>query len=156
MGVVDEVCITFSESDVVVLPLELLYSPLDHAVDIGEWHLLHLLDVSFLRPKRFSNELRSAKDRPDFVWRLCLRCIILRPGPPIVNVILEVPAMDEFLDLILECNAFFGSVTDVLVVFAIITLIPFGVVSTQWVRLLEYSSLFWAMKTSSRDETRLV
>ena len=42
VGVVDEVCITFFESAVVVLPLELLRRLLVHVVDIGEWPLLHL------------------------------------------------------------------------------------------------------------------
>ena len=59
-----------------------------------------------------------------------------------VNIILEVLAVDEFLDLILECNALFSSVTNVFMVLAIFILIPFGTVSTQRVRQLEYSSLF--------------
>ena len=140
--VVDEVCITFFESNVVIFHLELLYRPLVHAVDIGEWPLFRLSDVSFLRPTRFSGEVRSTKDRLDFLWGFCLRCIILWPGPPVINGVLEVPAVDEFLNLILKCNALFSRVTDVLVVSAIFTLIPFGEVSTQRVRLLEYSSLF--------------
>ena len=89
----------------------------------------------------FSAEVRFVEDRPDFMWGLCLKCIILRPGPPVVNVVLEVPAVDEFLDLIFECNALFSSVTDVLVVSTKFTLIHFRAVSTQWVRPLEYPSL---------------
>ena len=36
IGVMDEVCITFSESDIFVLPIELLYRLVIHTVDIGE------------------------------------------------------------------------------------------------------------------------
>ena len=36
MGVMDKVCITFSESDVIVFLLELLHQPLVQAVDIGD------------------------------------------------------------------------------------------------------------------------
>ena len=37
MGVMDEVCITFLEGDVDVLPLALLCGPLVHVVNISEW-----------------------------------------------------------------------------------------------------------------------
>ena len=77
-------------------PLELLYKPLVHVVDIGEWPLFRLWDVSLLCPTRLSNEVRPAKDRLNFVWGLCLRRIILRPGPPVVNVVLEVLVANEF------------------------------------------------------------
>ena len=68
--------------------------------------------------------MRSAEDRPDFAWGLCLRSIILRPGLPVVNVVLEVLAADEFLDLILERDALLCGVTDVLVVSTVFVLIP--------------------------------
>ena len=90
-----------------------------------------------MHPTRFSGEVRSAEDCLDFVWWLCLRCIILRLGPLVVNVVLEVPAANEFLNFILKCNAFFNSVTDVIMLSAIFVLIPFRAVSTQWVRPLE-------------------
>ena len=89
-----------------------------------------------------SNEVRSVEDRLDFMWGLYLKSIILRPGPPIVNVVLEVPAADEVLDLTLECDTLLGDVTNVLVKLAIFVLIPLRAVSTQRVRPLEYSSLF--------------
>ena len=130
MGVADKVYITFFENDVIIFPLELLCRPLVHTVGIGERPFLRFSDVSFLRPTLFSGEVRFTEDRPDFVWGLCLKCIILRSGPPVVNVVLEVPATNEFLDLILECNALFSSVTDVLIVLTIFTLIPFRAVPT--------------------------
>ena len=62
----------------------------------------------------------------------------MRPSPLVVDVVLEVPTMNEFLDLILECDALLGGVTDVLVVSTVFVLIPLGVVSMQRVKLLEY------------------
>ena len=67
VGVVDKVCITFFENDVVILPLELLCRPLVHAVGIGDQPLLCLLDISFLRPTRFFEEVRSIEDCPNFM-----------------------------------------------------------------------------------------
>ena len=154
--VVDEVCITFSKSDIVVLPLQLLRRPFFHAVDIGDRPLLRLPNVTLLCPMRFSCEVKSAEDRLDFAWGLYLRSIILLTGPPIVNVILEVPMVDEFLDLILEHDALLSGVTDVLMELAVFVLIPLRVVSTQQVRPLEYPICSVAMKTSSCDETKSV
>ena len=57
MGVVDMVCIIFPESDVIVLPLELLCRSLVHAVNIGERPFLRFPNVTFFRPTRFSSDL---------------------------------------------------------------------------------------------------
>ena len=140
VGVLDKVCITFSESDVVVLPLELLCMSLVHAVNIGERPLLRLSDVAFLCPMHFSSEVRSTKDHLDFAWEFCLRSIVLRPGPPVVDVILKVPTANEFLNLILESDVLFSGVTDILVVSAVFILISLRSISMQWVRPLEYPS----------------
>ena len=137
VGVMDEVCITFFENDVVVLPLGLLYRPLVHTVNISERPFLCLPDLLVLYLRRFSGEVRFVEDHPNFVWRLYLRCIILRPGPPVVNVVLEVPMVDELLNFILKRNAFFYGVTNVLMVSTIFILIHLGAISTQRVRLLE-------------------
>ena len=142
MGVVDEVCITFFESDVVIFPFELLRMPLVHTVNISERPLLFLSDISFLCPMCFSSEVRPAEDRPDLMWGHSLKCIVLWPGPPIVDVVLEVPAMDEFLNFILECNALFSGVTDIFMVLTIFIMIPLGAISMQRVKSFEYSSLF--------------
>ena len=131
VGVMDEVCITFFESDVVVFPFELFRRSLVHTVKISDWPLLYLLDVPFLCPVRFSSEVRSAEDRPDLVWGLRLRCIVLRPGPLAIDVVLEVFAADDFFNLILECNALFSGVTDVLMISTIFILIPLGAISMQ-------------------------
>ena len=140
VGMVDEVCITFFESDV-VFSFELLCRSLVHTVYIGEQPLLRLPDVSFLRPTRFSSEVRPAEDRPDFLWGFCLKSIVLRPGPLVVDVILEEPVANEFLNLILESDALLSGVTDVLVESAIFVLIPLRAVSMKRVRPLEYPSL---------------
>ena len=137
----DKMFITFSESDVVVLPLELLCRSLVHTVNIGEWPLLRLSDVTFLGPTHFSIEVRSTEDRPNFAWGFCFRSIILQPSPPIVDVILEVLAVNKLLDLILEGDTFLSRVTDVLVVPTVFVLVLLGAVSTQWVKLFEYPSL---------------
>ena len=76
VGVVDKVCITFFESDVIVVPIELLCRPLVHAVNIGERPFLRLSDVLFLCSTHFFGEVRSAEDHPNFIWGLYLRCII--------------------------------------------------------------------------------
>ena len=67
MGVMDEVCITFSKSDVVIFPLDLLCRPLVHAVDIGEQPILCLLEVMVLHPMCLPGEMWYAKDRSDLV-----------------------------------------------------------------------------------------
>ena len=85
----------------------------------------------FLHSKHFSSKVRSVEDRPNFVWGFCFKSVVLRPGPPVVDVILEVPAMNELLDLILEGDAFLSCVTDVLMVPTVFVLAPLKAVSIQ-------------------------
>ena len=137
VGVVDEVCIILFESDVVVLPFKLLYRPFVHAVDIGKRFLLRLPDIVFLCPTGFFREMRSAEDRPDFAWEFDLKSIIMRPSPPVVDVMLEVSVTDEFLNLILEGDAFLGSVTNILVEPKVFVMVPLRAISMQRVKPLE-------------------
>ena len=65
MGVVDEVFITFPESDVVTIPLKLFCKLLVHTVNIDERLLLHLPDVVFLHPMLLPDEMRFAEDHSD-------------------------------------------------------------------------------------------
>ena len=111
-------------------PFELLCRPLIHAVDIGEWLILHFLDVTILCPTRFPGEMRSTEDRPNLAWGFCFKSIILRPCPPVVDVILEVPMANELLDLIIEGDAFLNGLTDVLVEPTVLVLVPLLTVST--------------------------
>ena len=55
-------------------------------------------------------------------------------GAPVADIALEVPLSDEFFDLILECDAFFGVVANILMVPAILVLASFLVVSPHCVR----------------------
>ena len=68
MGVMDEVCITFSESDVVTFPLELLCRSLVQDMDIGDRPIFCLPTVTALSPTRLPSKIRFAKDRPNLLW----------------------------------------------------------------------------------------
>ena len=137
MGVMDEVCIIFSESDVIIFPLELFCRSFIHTVDIGEWPFLRLTNVTILHPMRLLGEVRTVEDRPDFTWGLCFRSGILRPRPPIVNVILEAPTMNELLYLIFEGNALLSGMNDIFMEPIVLVRVPCGAVSMQRVRPLE-------------------
>ena len=73
--------------------------------------------------------MRSIEDRPDFGWGLYFKYIILWPGFTIVDVIPEVPTVNELLDLILEGDEFLSHMADILVVSIIFVLVPLGVIS---------------------------
>ena len=49
--------------------------------------------------------------------------------------------VNELLNLIFEGNALFSGMTDVFVEPVVLVMVPFGVVSMQWVRPLEYPHL---------------
>ena len=142
----DEVCITFPESDVIVLSLELLCKSLVHTVNIGERPLLRLSNVAFLCPMRLSCEMGSTEDRPNLAWGFCFRSLVLRPSPPIVDVILEVFAADELLSLILEGDTVLSGVIDILMEPKVFILVPLGAISTQWVRPLKYPNFLHSNK----------
>ena len=71
----------------------------------------------------------SAKDGSDFVRRFCLSLVLMGLGAPVTDVVLEVSLSDEFLNLVLEGDAFFRRVADIPVVLAIIVLVPLRAVS---------------------------
>ena len=77
----------------------------------------------------FTGKMGPPKDGPDFVWRVCLRCFVLWSGPLAINVILKVPATDDFFNFILKRDTLIRGVTDILVVPTILVLVPFGAVS---------------------------
>ena len=89
----------------------------------------------------FPNEMRSSEDHPNLAWGFCFRFVILRPGPPIVDVVLEVPTANKLLDLILESDALLSGMANVFVERALFVLVPFEAVSMQWVMPLEYPCL---------------
>ena len=116
----------------------------------GTWNIgerpLCLPDVTVLRPTCFLGEIGSAKERLDLAWGFGFRSIILRPNPPIVDVVLEVPAVNELIDLILGGDALLSGMTNVFVESAAFVLVPLGTVSTQRVRPLEYPRMLCSHK----------
>ena len=130
MGVMDEVCITFSESDIVIFPLELLCRSFIHVVDIGELPIIRLPKIMVLRPTSLPGEVRTTKDRPDLAWRFFFTSVILWPRPPVVDVVLEVPATNELFNLVFEGETLFSGVTNIFMEPAILVLVPLGAVST--------------------------
>ena len=100
-------------------------------MDIGERPVLRLPDVMILHPTIFPGKMRSVEDHPDLVWGFCFSSIILRPCPPVVDVVLEVPMTNELLDLILEGDALLSGMTNIFVEQIVFVLVPLGAVSTQ-------------------------
>ena len=124
-------CISITEGDVVHFPSELLCRPLVQRVNIGERFVPGFLDIDVLGSSRLSGEVRSAKYGLEFVKRFCLVLVTVQLGPPVTDVVLEVPITNEFLDLILEHDTLLCGVADILVILAVLVLISFGAVSSQ-------------------------
>ena len=80
--------------------------------------------------------MQSAEDGLNFARRFYSILVVALLGSFVTDVILEVPIMDEFLDLILEHDAFLCGVADRLI------LISFGAISSQRVRSLIDTCLF--------------
>ena len=108
---------------------ELLRRPLIHIVDIGERNILCLQDVTVLHPMRLPGKIRT-EDRPDLAWGLCFRSVILWPCHPVIDVILEVPTMNELLYLVLEGDSLLNRMIDIFMEPAVLILVPLKVVST--------------------------
>ena len=125
----DEVCITIFKGDVVVFPLELFCRPFVQVMDIGEWPLLCFPDIAVLGPTHLPDEMRSTKDRLDLTWGLRFWSIVLRSCPPVINVILKVPATNKLLYLIFKDDALLGGLIDAFMEPAVLILVPFGAVS---------------------------
>ena len=64
------------------------------------------------------------EDSPDLTGRSSLTLVIMWLGAPIMDIIPEVSLLDEFFNLILECNAVFCGVADISMVSAVFFLIP--------------------------------
>ena len=65
---------------------------------------------------------------------------------PIADVILELPLSDEFFDLILECDAFFHCVANILVISAVLVLVSFRAVSPHCIYSLIDSCMFYGQE----------
>ena len=156
MGVMDKVCITFFEGDVITIPLTLLRRPLGPDMNISERSRLCFPDLSFLGPVRFSVKMGLAEYGPNLMRRFYLWHIVLWFRPSSTNIILKVPTADELFNFIFQHDTLLYSVTNILVVSAVLILVSFLAVSMQWVRSLENPGLFCFHETSSREETRSV
>ena len=67
--------------------------------------------------------MQSAEDSSDHTGRFYLLSILTGLGDPVADVVLEVPLSDEFFNLILECDKFFGGVANILMVLAVLVLV---------------------------------
>ena len=82
------------------------------------------------------------EDNSDYTGRFCLLSVLVGLGAPVADVVSEVPLTDEFFNLILECNAFFSGVANVLVISAVLTLVSLQAVSPHRVWLFVDSCMF--------------
>ena len=79
---------------------------------------------------RLSNKMGSTKYSLDFMRGLYLWPIILSSHPSIVDVVLQVPMVDEFLYLILQGDALLGGMTDISVESVVLILISLEAISS--------------------------
>ena len=70
-----------------------------------------------------------AEDNSDYMGRFCLLSVLVGLGAPITDVVSEKPLSDELFDLVLECDAFLGSVANILVISVVLTLVSLRAVS---------------------------
>ena len=79
--------------------------------------------------------------------------VLLGLGAPVADIVLKVSFSDEFLNLILEANAFFHRVADISVVSTILVLVPLPCIESGCLYTPVCSV---AKNTSSRDLVRSV
>ena len=130
------VCISFTEDDVFHLPSKLLCKSLVQRVCVREWFYPCFSDIAVLGSLRLSSEVQLAKDGPDFTRRSYLTLVSARLSASVLNLILEVPISDEFLDLISEHDALLRCMADILVILIILIPIPFETISSQRIKPL--------------------
>ena len=135
--VVNMVCISFTEGDVVHLPSELLCRPLVQRVLICERFFLCFSNIVILDPSRLSGQVWSVEDGPNFLKRFTPILVIL-----VMDVVSEVTITDEFLNLLFEHDTLLCGVVEILVISIVLILISFGVVSSQQIRPLVDVCLF--------------
>ena len=130
VGVMDEVCLTIFEDDVVIFPLELSSWPLIQVMDISGQPISCFSDVAVLGPICLPSKMRFVEDHPNLVWGLRFYSVILLSCPPVIDIILKVPTTDELLYFIFEGNALLSDVTNDFVEPAVFILVPFEAFST--------------------------
>ena len=82
-----------------------------------------------LRPTPLPGKIRSTEDRLNLAWGFYFRFVILQLCPPIIDVILEVPVANDFLNLFFEGDALLNGVIDIFMELVVLV-VSFGVVST--------------------------
>ena len=123
--VTDMACVHFTKGDKVRLTSELFGRLLVGRAPGWNRPFPGLSKVVVLGPSRFPCEMWSAEDRSDHAGRFCLLSVLAGLGAPITDIALKVPLSNEFFDLILECDAFFCGVANILVVPAVLVLVSF-------------------------------
>ena len=129
MWVMDMAGVTFTEGDQVHPTSKLFGRPLVGRARGRNWPLPGLSEVAVLGSPRFPGEMWLAEDSPYYTGRFCLTSVLMGLGALVADVVSEVPLMDEFFNFILECNAFFSGVANVLVIPTVLTLVFLRVVS---------------------------
>ena len=128
VGVADKVSITINEANAIILLLEVFCRPLVQVVDINKWYFPCFPGVVVSGPTRLSREIGFTKDSLDLAWGLCCRTVILRSHPPVIDIVLQVPAANELLYLIFEGDALLGGMVDISVESVVLVLVPLGAI----------------------------
>ena len=132
-------CVSLTEGDIFRFTSSLLGMPLVERVHGRNWPFPGLSEVEVLRSSRLLGEVRSTEDGSDFVRRSYLALFLVWLSAPVADVVLEISLSDEFLNLVLEGNAFFCRVVDIPVVSVILVLIPLRAVSLHRIRSFVYT-----------------
>ena len=122
-------CITISKPDVIVFSLKMFYRSLVQVVDISEQSVPCFPGIAVSGPKRLSNELKPTEDSLNLAWGLHFLSVILWSRPPVIDIVLQVPATDKLLYLILQGDALLGGVADNSVESTKLVLVPLGAIS---------------------------
>ena len=113
-------CILFTEGDSVRLSSNLFGRLLVGRARGRDLLFPSLSEVAILGSSRFPDEVRSVKDSSNLAMRSCLTLVLAELGAPVTDVVLEVPFLDEFFNLILECDAIFCGVANISVISAVL------------------------------------
>ena len=127
--VTNMMCVIFAEGDSVRLSFDLLGRSLIMRARNRDQPFPGLSEVAILGSSRFPGEVWSTEDSFDLARRSCLLLVLAGLGAPVADVVMEVPFLDAFFDLILERDAYFSGVVNVSVILAVLVLVSFGAVS---------------------------
>ena len=92
------------------------------------------LGIAISGPVRLSSEMGFAKDSPNLAWGLRFRWVILRSRPPIADIVLQVPTVNELLYLIFKGDTLLDGMAGISVESTELVLVLLGAISMQWVK----------------------